>query len=333
MARARRTVVRQEIGETPEAAELRLRVPDDKDAARRAALETYNAKSHPDIWAKYGPELIDLAVCAPKATALGDKDSIMFLTKLWSWAELHGYPMTADTLLTPERIDAFCEKTFTGSASALTVRWRLRTIADGRRSAAEPVRLKRKRLLEPHSIDQRDLYIDAAAAMPTHTQAEQERARNVQFIVNASFGAGVDEERIHHARRSWFVDINGVLTVTDPERAIPIPVTPEFRARLLPTLVGEGDDWVLSPGSLKARGDCVSHVMEKARKSMPVFECFKVSQAARRWYVDVLQRANFDVLVQLCGIRPDTHTVSDLSAYLEHRSLADAEKVAWGWMR
>lgn len=297
---------------------------------RAEALATYRSRNSPEIWKAHGTAIIELVLAVEGTTNKTDKLLAGALNAYWAWATVRGLDLSPESLLTTGRIDAYLA-TVEGESKG-TIGWRLNTVARAFWKTAPAERHARKPLSAPHTARERESFIEAAATMPTRTERDIETARNVVYLVNAAFGAGVDRSAIHQVRCGWFRDSSTGLWLKHPEIDVEVPIARGYADRLRPTLSGEKNAYVLRPAYEADRAGQASKVLERARDLQPALADFDISRAARRWRVDLLDAINFDVVAALCEVRPGQKSLADLVPYLRTRSPQDASRLAGGWL-
>jgi hypothetical protein len=297
---------------------------------RAEALAKFKPRNSAENWKAHGPAIAELALAADFTSIDTDKAIAGAMNSYWAWASVRGLDMSAESLLTTERIDAYLATV--ESESKGTIGWRLNKVARAFLKTAPAERHARKPLSAPHTARERESFIEAAATMPTRTERDEETARNVIYLVNAAFGAGMDRSAVHQVRCGWFRDSSNGLWLKHPDIDVQIPIARGYAERLRPTLNGDKDAYVLRPGYAADRADQASKVLERARNLQPALADFDISRAARRWRVDLLDAVNFDVVAALCEVRPGQKSLADLVPYLRTRSPQDASRLAGGWL-
>lgn len=297
---------------------------------RAEALAHYRPSKSAETWKAHGTAIAELVLAVEGTTYKTDRHLAGALNTYWAWATVRGLDLSPESLLTTERMDAYLATV--QSESKGTIGWRLNKVAAAFFKAVPAERHARKPLSAPHTARERESFIQAAATMPTRTDRDVETARNVVYLVNASFGAGVDRSAIHQARCGWFRDSSNGLWLKHPEIDVEIPIARGYAERLRPTLRGEKDAYVLRPGYVDDRATQASRVLERARDLQPALADFDIFRAARRWRVDLLDAINFDVVAALCEVRPGQKSLADLVPYLRTRSPQDASRLAGGWL-
>jgi len=297
---------------------------------RQEAALLYYPRHHRELWETYKDVLVHIVLLIPDSNPRRDIDILSTLNAFWAWAAMHRYRLDPDSLLTGNRMQAFAEAK--GNSYRQTIRYRLRSAFDAWHGKDQEPRYGRAAPRPPHTDAQRDRYIEAAQNMVARTSADHETARNTQFLVNASFGAGVSRSSIHKVTSSWFHNGHRGPVLRDPVRGIDIPIPLDYAARLAPLIDPQSHQEVLRPG-YPQRDMQSSKVLRRALILAPDLHGFDVARAARRWQVDLLNAANLDVVAALCGYKRGQKTLTDLIPFLTVHTEDERSKLSEGWLR
>lgn len=300
-------------------------------------LLAYAPKDNARAWAAHSEIVRDLVLRTDYFDRLRDRHLAGTLHRFFAWAARKGFSTEPASLLSGDRIDLFVKTTYRGHGSHSTHRWRLRHIAATVFPPPPEAAAPRAVLLSPHTVAERQRFLDAADLLVVGhkgtLQTRQALYRDVRVVLALTFGAGCNGRSVHRVREGWLRRDEHGVWLDRPDREVPTPITEPWASILLNARTGDPEAWFVAPDSNgKERNEQVGKVFFRARNAVSAFRGFDCDRAARRWHVDVLDRAHFADLVALLGYKPGSHAPIDLAAHLEPSARPELLDRVRGWV-
>lgn len=299
-------------------------------------LLAYRPHRANETWAAHSEVVRDLVLRTDYFDRLRDRHLAGTLHHFFSWAEARGFSTDPGSLLSGDRIDLFVTSSYSrGSHTAH--KWRLRHVAATVFPPAPEAVTPRREPMHPHSLDERDRFVDAAdlliAGHAGTLKTRRALARDVRVILALTFGAGCNGKTVHRVQEGWLRrDAAGEVWLDRPDRTVPTPIQDPWASVLLDARTGNPGAWFVRPETAQARNEQVGKVLFRARGFVPAFRGFDCDRAARRWHVDVLDSAHFADLVALLGYKPGSQTPIDLARHLSPSAQPELLARVRGWV-
>jgi len=298
-------------------------------------LLRYKPKKQKSQWQGHADVVRDLVLRTDYFDRLRDRHLAGTLHAFLSWAENSNYSTDPASLLSGDRIDLFVKERY-GPGGRPTHKWRLRHTAATIFPPPQEEVTSRRPPMDPHSPDERDRFARAAESLIAghfaSLPSRQALHRDVRIVLALTFGAGCNGQTVHRVREGWLRQGADGVWLDRPDRAVATPISEPWASILLSARSGDPDAWLLRPDTPNARNEQVGKVFFRARKWAPGFQGFDSDRAARRWQVDVLDRAHFADLTALLGYKPGSQTPVDLVQHLSTSGGADLLSRVRGWV-
>lgn len=307
----------------------------DSSEPRVQDLLAYQPKTQHDAWASHADVVRDLVLRTDYFDRLRDRHLAGTLHGILTWAERRGFSTDPASLLSGDRIDTFVQTAYAlGSRS--THQWRLRHVAATVFPPPSETLAPRRLPMDPHTPAERDRFLAAAQTLIAghhgDLKTRQSLHRDVIVVLALTFGAGCNGTAVHTVREEWLRHEDDGVWLDRPDRTVPTPIAEPWGSLLLDTCSGDPDAWLLRPQTPQARNEQVGKVFGRARKFAPALKGFDCDRAARRWHVDVLDKAHFADLAALLGYKPGSQTPVDLTRHLPSTEAADVRARVRGWV-
>ena len=304
---------------------------------RVRTLLAYLPRKNEAEFANHREVIIDLVLRIPFLRTNRDRQWIGTLHTFWTWAEHHHYATTPESLLCGDRIDDFVNEAYATNSTKKTHRSRLRNVAAIVFPPPVEQYFSRNETRPPHTVAERGRFMLGAAALICghygQSPVRRELHRNVIAILALTFGAGCPSNLMNRVEEGWLRVESDGLWLYRPDRRVPTPVEEPWAQLLLNTCSGNPKAWLIRPKQTTPRSAQAATVIARARHLEPTLVGFDADQAARRWHVDLLNAADFDVLAAVCGYRTSTQAANALQPFLKSQLVADMKNIVRGWVK